>query len=43
MTKLIKKNGLGGIANSVDSALDGLGTWGKLGVQIIDPTGITSW
>lgn len=43
MIKLIKKNGLGGIANSVDSALDGLGTWGKLGVQIIDPTGITSW
>lgn len=42
MIKLIKKNGLGGIANSVDSALNGLGTWGKL-VQIIDPTGITSW
>ena len=43
MTKLIKKHGLGGFAESVDKSLDGLGTWGKLGVQMIDPTGITSW
>lgn len=43
MSKLIKKNGLGGIAESVDTALDGLGTWGKLGVQVLDPTGITGW
>lgn len=43
MTKLVKKNGLGGIAEAVDSSLNGLGTWGKLGVQIIDPTGITGW
>lgn len=43
MSKLIKKHGLGGIAVAVDSSLDGLGTWGKLGVQILDPTGITGW
>lgn len=43
MTKLIKKNSLGGIAEAVDSSLNGLGTWGKLGIQIIDPTGITGW
>lgn len=41
--KLIKKHDLGGIAKAVDSSLDGLGTWGKLGVQVIDPTGITGW
>lgn len=42
-TKLIKRNQLGGIAEAVDSSLNGLGTWGKLGVQILDPTGITGW
>lgn len=41
--KLIKKHQLGGFAEAVDKSLDGLGTWGKLGVQILDPTGITSW
>lgn len=43
MKNTIKKHFLGGIAEAVDSSLDGLGTWGKLGVQIIDPTGVTGW
>lgn len=41
--KLIKKHGIGGFAEQVDKSLDGLGTWGKLGVQMVDPTGITAW
>lgn len=43
MSKLIKRNQLGGIAEAVDSSLNKLGTWGKLGVQMLDPTGITGW
>jgi hypothetical protein len=41
--KLKKKYDIGGFIDSVDSSLDKLGTWGKLGVQILDPTGITGW
>lgn len=43
MKKLIKKHQLGGIADWVDTKLDSLGNWGKLGAQLADPTGITGW
>lgn len=41
--KITTKYQLGGFIDSVDSSLDKLGTWGKFGVQLLDPTGITSW
>lgn len=41
--KLKKKYDIGGFIDSIDSSLDKLGIWGKLGVQVLDPTGVTSW
>lgn len=43
MEKLIPKHGLGNIIDTIDSKLNSLGEWGKLGVQMIDPTGISGW
>lgn len=42
-SRVIYKNQLGGIAESVDASLNKLGPWGKLGVQVLDPTGVTGW
>lgn len=40
--KLIRRfNQGGGIAESIDSSLNNLGTLGKLAVEIVAPTGIT--
>ena len=39
--KLIRRFNQGGIAESIDSSLNNLGTLGKLAVEIVAPTGIT--
>lgn len=42
--KLVRRfNQGGGIAESIDTSLNNLGTLGKLMVEAIDPTGITGW
>jgi hypothetical protein len=33
----------GGFLDSLDNSLNKLGTWGRLGVEMVDPTGITAW
>ena len=36
-------SGMSELASAVDKDLDSLGTWGKLAVQVLDPTGVTGW
>lgn len=45
-TKLLKKAGryqMGGLIDTIDAKLDSLGTLGRLGVELLDPTGITGY
>lgn len=41
--KIKQKYNVGGFIDTVDKSLDTLGPWGKLGVQALDPIGVTSW
>lgn len=41
--KITPKYQTGGFLDSLDNSLNKLGTWGRLGVEMVDPTGITAW
>lgn len=41
--KITPKYQIGGFLTSLDNQLNKLGTWGRLGVEMLDPTGITAW
>lgn len=37
------KYNIGGFLDTIDTSLNKLGTWGRLGVEMLDPTGMTAW
>ena len=41
--KITPKYTDGGFLTSLDNQLNKLGTWGRLGVEMLDPTGVTAW
>ncbi len=41
--KITPKFQEGGFLNTLDAQLDKLGTWGRLAVEALEPTGITAW